>query len=338
MVTFACFFKLLAGKIVALFPVDMNTQKIHNVVDPTENQEAATKKYVDDQAAGGGDMLKATYDIDENGIVDNSEKLEASTKAQVQDHTPKAHTLASHSTKAHTELTDVSADQHHAQTHTLASHSTKAHTELTGVTADQHHVQAHILDSHSEKKLDQLDEKTPGAGVTVDGCLIKDGKAADSNKLEGSTKAQVRVHEPVSHSHVEADITDLDHDAQKIKSKTVDAPLAADDGKALTYDHANSKYKHVVAGGFPAPDYESFWTGIASAGQNDFVHNLGTDNILVQIWQSDVNNWTNAFLVGYFGPTPPIRVYIQRQSNNVMRIYNGDTGGAHYYMLRMWKW
>lgn len=31
------------------------------------------------------------------------------------------------------------ANAHHAQSHTLASHSTKAHSELTGVTASQHH-------------------------------------------------------------------------------------------------------------------------------------------------------------------------------------------------------
>jgi len=64
---------------------------------------------------GEGDMLKSTYDIDIDGVVDNSEKLEGSTKAQVQDHTPKAHTLASHSTKAHSELTDVTTGQHHTK-------------------------------------------------------------------------------------------------------------------------------------------------------------------------------------------------------------------------------
>lgn len=313
MVKFSCFWRLVAGKILPLFPVDMNNQKIHNLVDPATDQEAATKKYVDDTAAGGeGDMLKAVYDPNEDGVVKDSDKLEASTKVQVQDHTPKAHTLA--------------------------SHSTKAHTELTGVSPDQHHAQAHTLDSHSEKKLDQLDEKTLGAGVTVDGCLIKDGKAADSNKLEGSTKDQVRVHEPISHTHVEANITDLDHDAQKIKSKPVDAPLAADDGKALTYDHANSKYKHVAAAGFPAPDIESTWQSIGSQASHDFAHNLGTDNILVQVWQSNVSNWTDALYVGAFSPSPPVRAYIKRQSNNVIRIYNGDTGGAHYYKLRIWKW
>lgn len=38
-----------------------------------------------------GDMNKATYDADESGVVDDSEKLDGSTKAQVQDHTPKTH-------------------------------------------------------------------------------------------------------------------------------------------------------------------------------------------------------------------------------------------------------
>lgn len=36
--------------------LDMNTQKIINVVDPTSDQEAATKKYVDDNAGGSGDI------------------------------------------------------------------------------------------------------------------------------------------------------------------------------------------------------------------------------------------------------------------------------------------
>lgn len=82
---------LLSGQAGAEFL--FNTQKIGGVVDPTANQQAATKKYVDDSVAeaGGGDMLKAVYDTDENGVVDNSEKLEGSSKAQVQDHNPKAH-------------------------------------------------------------------------------------------------------------------------------------------------------------------------------------------------------------------------------------------------------
>ena len=61
---------------------------------------------------GGGDMLKSVYDTDDDGIVDNAEKLEGSTKSQVQDHPPQAHTLASHLTKAHDELTGLADDDH----------------------------------------------------------------------------------------------------------------------------------------------------------------------------------------------------------------------------------
>ena len=50
----------------------------------------------------------------------------------------------------HDAIANVSADDHHAQAHTLASHSTKAHSELTGVTADQHHAQSHNIVSHSD--------------------------------------------------------------------------------------------------------------------------------------------------------------------------------------------
>ena len=42
------------------------------------------------------------------------------------------------------------ADTHHAQTHTLASHSTKAHSELTGVGVNDHHAQAHGASDHTD--------------------------------------------------------------------------------------------------------------------------------------------------------------------------------------------
>ena len=83
---------------------------------------------------GGGDMLKSVYDTNDNSVVDNSEKLEGSTKLQVQDHTPKAHTLASHSTKDHSELTGVTADQHHAKTVS----SEIDHGSVQGLADDDH--------------------------------------------------------------------------------------------------------------------------------------------------------------------------------------------------------
>lgn len=47
--------------------------------------------------AGSGDMTKAVYDTDGDGVVDNSEKLEGSTKAEVQDHAAKEHGDEAHS-------------------------------------------------------------------------------------------------------------------------------------------------------------------------------------------------------------------------------------------------
>ena len=51
---------------------------------PTEDMDAATKKYVDDSvaSAGGGDMLKSVYDKNGNGIVDNAEKVGGYTVAK----------------------------------------------------------------------------------------------------------------------------------------------------------------------------------------------------------------------------------------------------------------
>ncbi len=40
--------------------LDMNTNKIENLVDPTANQEAATKKYVDDQVATANELSELT--------------------------------------------------------------------------------------------------------------------------------------------------------------------------------------------------------------------------------------------------------------------------------------
>ncbi len=47
--------------------------------------------------SGSGDMKKETYDVDENGIVDNAEKLNGHTEAEVQDHAPKEHGDEAHS-------------------------------------------------------------------------------------------------------------------------------------------------------------------------------------------------------------------------------------------------
>lgn len=51
--------------------------------EPTADLHAATKKYVDDSVtnAGGGDMLKAVYDKDGDGVVDDAQKVNGHTVA-----------------------------------------------------------------------------------------------------------------------------------------------------------------------------------------------------------------------------------------------------------------
>lgn len=136
-----------------------------------------------------------------DSIVADSSKLEGSTKAEVQDHTPKAHTL----------------------------------------------------DSHSEIKLDTLAEKTAAAGVTIDTCLIKDGKAADSNLLEGSTKAQVQDHTPKAHtlnSHTAATGA-VDFGKQEattlVFQTATGAPATPVDGQVYFEDADNHVYVYVAA-------------------------------------------------------------------------------------------
>ncbi len=50
-------FLLLSGSRAMTGELDMGTDKIINVVDPTANQDAATKKYVDDEVAGAGGAM-----------------------------------------------------------------------------------------------------------------------------------------------------------------------------------------------------------------------------------------------------------------------------------------
>ena len=51
---------IATGKTEIVGTLDMNTHKIVGVVDPTANQEAATKKYVDDNAGGVSDIAYAS--------------------------------------------------------------------------------------------------------------------------------------------------------------------------------------------------------------------------------------------------------------------------------------
>jgi len=93
-----------------------------------------------------GDMFKSVYDADADGTVDDSEKLEASSKAQVQDHTPKTHA------HAQADVTDLVTD--------LAAKAALVHT-------------------HTESQISDLDHDA----LKVKGVLINDAAKADQKVL-----------------------------------------------------------------------------------------------------------------------------------------------------------
>lgn len=68
---------------------------------------------------------------------------------------------------------------------------------------------------------DAIEEKTVAAGVTIDSCLIKDGKAADADKLDGYSAAAFMLLDGTSAMAGNLDINENDIlDVRKIKSPT----------------------------------------------------------------------------------------------------------------------
>src|SRR3990170_3288681 len=125
--------------------------------------------------SGSGDMTKAVYDPNENSIVDNSEKLDGKTVAEVQDHDPKDHThpvseLTGHDKAVHDGLgINAAALEGSSKAH-VQDHTPKAHT-------------------HPVNELTDHDKAT------------HDSLGIDAATLEGSTKIQVQDHTPQLHGN-----------------------------------------------------------------------------------------------------------------------------------------
>ena len=154
--------------------------------------------------------------------------LNAHTETQVRDHAPKPHGNEGHNSTFITQSAIEShaglPDAHHPQTHTLASHSSKAHSELTGIGPDDHHAQGHTLASHSSKACSELSDHNK---------TVHDGLGIDAATLGGSTKAQVQTHAAASHgneAHSSAFVT--------ANAIAVDSNLSAAAQDAISKRHA----------------------------------------------------------------------------------------------------
>lgn len=97
-------------------------------------------------------------------------------------------------------------------------------------------------------------ENPPGIGDMLKSVYDTDNSgtvdAAESVPWSG-VSGTLLTYPPDSHTHVEVDITDLNHDAVSIQGATVSVPDAGDDGKALVYNHSGTAfiYSELSAGG-----------------------------------------------------------------------------------------
>lgn len=85
------------------------------------------------------------------------------------------------------------------------------------------------------------------AELTDHGKTLHDLLDIDAGTVEGATVSEIRYHEPMAHEHVESEITDLVHDAVKIKGKEVD-DSGIGDGKKLGYNAVSGKIEYQTGG------------------------------------------------------------------------------------------
>ncbi|MBA7624936.1 hypothetical protein ES703_32356 [subsurface metagenome] len=146
-----------------------------------------------------------------------------------EDHTgtapPEAHTLASHSTKAHAELTNVTPDQHHAQSHNAASHSdiTSTGANIDDAVAKKHDRQ-HALSSAADHT-GSITDAQHGVRTTAN--------AHAHSHLSGVTSDQhhAQAHTLASHStKAHAELTNVTSDQHHPQAHT----LASHSTKAHT--------------------------------------------------------------------------------------------------------
>ncbi len=132
-----------------------------------------------------------------------------------------------------------------------------AHNNLSGAGTNSHaQIDSHIADAGKHREINDS-----GTGTT-------DLWSADKINAELAGKSDT------GHSHTESDITDLDHDAQKVKGKSFDDTGLAD-GKIWKYDSASQTWK--IADDAGAASGEANTASNLGAGVGVFEQKSGVD-------------------------------------------------------------
>jgi len=151
--------------------------------------------------------------------------------------------IPSHSSAKHTE--SYAPSSHYHSCAELTDHGKTLHDLLDidagsveGSTVNQirdHAPKSHANEAHSKTFIEGSEVPTNETDPTIDATL------------KGVTKSQIQDHSPKAHEHVESEITDLVHDAVKIKGKEVD-DSGIGDGKKLGYNVASGKIEYQTGG------------------------------------------------------------------------------------------
>jgi len=101
----------------------------------------------------------------------------------------------------------------------------------------------------------------------------------NASKLAGSTKGEVQNHTPKTHNHTESQISDLDHDALKIKGVIINDAAKADQ-KVLAYDSGSQRIIYISQ----APSgaiIKSIQTGIITVAGDHTINEVDPDKTMI---------------------------------------------------------
>ncbi len=165
---------------------DANGKTISNLADPTLDQDAATKTYVDATVSGlnAGDMKKAVYDINNDGKADDSEKVNGLT---VETAVPVSAVFTDTQTLSQvlTEGTDANGKtiSHLANPTDLQDAATKAYVDGAVVQAD--------WDQTDSSQADFIKNKpTANSAFVYYGSLANFASVANESEITGLTSTE----------------------------------------------------------------------------------------------------------------------------------------------------